>query len=480
MYNKEKLMANINGFEPVISDVNDKIWSYSEVYFKENRSALALSKAAEAEGFTTENGVCGIPTAFVSKWGAKGPKIGFLAEYDALPSLCQKCGATEKRPDEGHESGDAGHGCGHNSLGAGALGAAIGLKKYCQENSVDAQIYLFGCPGEENGSGKVFMARDGLFDDMDICLTWHPGNSNKIVGSGSLANISIKFKFYGRTSHAAASPHLGRSALDACELMNVGVNYLREHIVPQARIHYSYLNAGGKAPNVVQDYACTYYFVRAPKASQAFEISDRVYDIARGAALMTGTRLEICTMDGLSDYIPNKTLGEVMSDCFKEVGAPKFTKEELELAKKYAATFDKSELLLAKAECAKRNDVEESAYDDVYMDNLVPSYKHCPEPADPGSTDVGDVSYCCPTAQCRVATVALGTPGHSWQMTAQGATSAAHKGVIVAAKVMALTALKAIDNPEIIHLAKAEHKKNVPDGYICPTPKDFKPDLEEE
>ena len=478
MYNKEKLMTDIDSLEKVVSQVNDEIWDYSEIYFKESKSADALAKAAESEGFTTEMGVCGIPTAFVSKWGEKGPKIGFLAEYDALPSLSQKCGALEKCPASGHEAGEAGHGCGHNSLGAGALGAALGLKKYCEENKIAAQIYLFGCPGEENGSGKVFMARDGLFDGIDLCLTWHPGDQNKIVGTGSLANISIKFKFYGQTSHAAATPHLGRSALDACELMNVGVNYLREHIVPEARIHYSYLDAGGKAPNVVQDYACTYYFVRAPKAATAFEISDRVYDIARGAALMTGTKLEICTMDGLSDYIPNKTLGDLMSQCFKEIGAPEFTKEELELAKKYSQTVEETQVALTKAECAQMNNVDESVYNDVYMDNLVPAYSHHPEIAQPGSTDVGDVSYCVPTAQCNVATVALGTPGHSWQMTAQGATSAAHKGTLVAAKVMALTALKALEDPSLIEKAQAEHKKNVPNGYICPTPKDFKPDLE--
>lgn len=478
MIDNKKLFEAVDNIQDIITDVNDEIWEYSEVYFKEYKSAEALSKTAEKFGFITEMGVSGIPTAFVSKCGNKGPKIGILAEYDALDSLCQEKGIAEKKPSNGHNEGEPGHGCGHNSLGAGSLGAAIALKKYCEENNIDAQIYFFGCPGEENGSGKVFMARDGLFDDMDICITWHPGTSNKIIGTGSLANISIKYKFHGIASHAAAEPHLGRSALDACELMNMGVNYLREHIIPEARIHYSYLDAGGKAPNVVQDYACTYFFIRAPKAKQAFEIVNRVDDIAKGAALMTGTTVEIIHMDGLSDYIPNKVLGDLMYESFKEVGLPEYTAEEKQMAKSYVDTIEKDVVALEKEKMAKDNNVDVSDYEEIYLDKNIAPYNHQPENAMPGSTDVGDVSYCAPTAQFNVATVAIGTPGHSWQMTGQGAVSYAHKGTVVAAKVLALTALKAILNPEIIEKAKAEHKKNVPNGYICPTADDFMPDIE--
>ncbi|MBQ8605035.1 MAG: amidohydrolase [Oscillospiraceae bacterium] len=478
MIDNKKLFAAVDSVADVIARVNDEVWQAAEVYFKEYKSAQALAKAAEEFGFETEMGVSGIPTAFVSKWGTKGPKIGILAEYDALDALSQKQGVAEKMPADGRVEGEPGHGCGHNSLGAGALGACIGLKKYCEENGVDAQIYFFGCPGEENGSGKVFMARDGLFDDMDICLTWHPGDTNNITGVGSLANISIKYKFHGVASHAAATPHLGRSALDACELMNVGVNYLREHIIPEARIHYSYLDAGGKAPNVVQDYACTYYFVRAPKAKTAFEITDRVDDIARGAALMTGTQLEIIHMDGLSDYIPNETLGNLMYEAFCEVGTPEYTEEELAMAKAFTDSIDPKALEMGRALAAKDNNLPVSAYEGVYLDKNIAPYKHLPEKAMPGSTDVGDVSYCAPTAQFNGATIVVGTPSHSWQMTGQGAVSYCHKGTVNAAKVLALTALKAIDNPEIIAKAKAEHKLNCPDGYICPTDPDFMPDLE--
>ncbi len=477
MSDYKKLFGAIDGIEDIISAVNDEVWEYAEVYFQETKSAAALMRVAEKFGFESKAGIAGIPTAFYSKWGTKGPKIGFLAEYDALDALNQKCGVAVKQASDGHTEGDPGHGCGHNSLGSGALAASIGLKKYCEENGVDAQIYFFGCPAEENGSGKVFMARDGYFNDMDICITWHPGSSNEVVGVSSLACISVKYKFHGVRSHAAAVPYLGRSALDACEIMNVGVNYLREHIIPEARVHYSYLDAGGTAPNVVQSYACTYYFVRAPKVKQALEILERVDNIAKGAAMITGTTVEIIHMDGLADYVPNKVLSQVMADSFKEVGLPEYTEDEKKLAKAYARTIPREDMANAKADISKKTGVDVEHYEKIDIDDTIAPYVHNPDFHSPGSTDVGDVSYCAPTAQCHVATVVIGTPGHSWQMTGQGATSYCHKGVITAAKVMALTALKCIENPEIIEKAKAEYHKDCPDGYICPTAPDFMPDL---
>lgn len=477
MIDNKKLFEDIDNVSDVIEEVNDKIWEYSEMYFKEFKSSKLLADTLDKFGFKTTMGVSGIPTAFVSSWGEKGPKIGILAEYDALDSLCQEKGIDKKMAPEGHSETDAGHGCGHNALGAGSLGAVLGLKKYCEENNIEAQIYYFGCPAEEDGSGKVFMARDGLFQSMDICLTWHPGTSNQIVGVSSLANISVKYKFHGIASHAAAAPHLGRSALDACELMNMGVNYLREHIIPEARIHYSYLDAGGKAPNVVQDHACTYFFIRAPKVSQVIEIVKRVDDIAKGAALMTGTTVDIIHMDGLSDYIPNKVLGDLIYESFKEVGLPTYTEEELAMAKKYCDTISPEVIAIEKEKIAISNNIDVSSYNNIYIDNHIAPYAHQPEKVMPGSTDVGDVSYCAPTAQFNVATACIGTPGHSWQMTGQGAVSYSHKGTITASKVLALTALKAIQNPEIIEKAKAEHKKNVPNGYICPTADDFEPNI---
>ena len=477
MADKKKLFEAIDSVADDISGVNDEVWEYAEVYFAETKSARALIKVADKFGFETESGIAGIPTAFVSKWGTKGPKIGILAEYDALDALNQKCGVAVREASDGHTESQPGHGCGHNSLGAGSLGAAIGLKKYCEENGVDAQIYYFGCPAEENGSGKVFMARDGYFNDMDICITWHPGSSNGVQGYSSLACISVKYKFYGVASHAAAVPYLGRSALDAAELMHMGVNVLREHIIPEARVHYSFLNAGGTAPNVVQDYACTYFFVRAPKVKQALEILERVDRCARGAAEMTGTTVEIIHMDGLADFVPNEPLSKVMEEAMNEVEMPVYTDEEIEMAKAYTDTIPARDLADARRKAAKDAGVDVSHYDNVYLDDLIEPYKHNPDFHQPGSTDVGDVSYCAPTAQFRFATVVIGTPGHSWQMTGQGATSYCHKGVIAASKVLALTALKCIENPELIEKAKAAYRKDCPEGYICPTAPDFMPDL---
>lgn len=477
MADVKKLSETVDKISELIAKVNDEVWSYGEVYFKEFKSSRRLAEACKENGFSVDMGICGIPTAFVCKWGEKGPKIGILAEYDALDGLNQRRGTDKKGACRGHSESDPGHGCGHNSLGAGSMGAAIALKNYCAENGVDAQIYFFGCPAEENGSGKVFMARDGVFDDMDICITWHPDDNNGVLGTSSLACISVKYEFHGVASHAAAVPHLGRSALDACELMNVGANYLREHIIPEARMHYSYLNTGSKAPNVVQDFASTFYFVRAPKTKQAFEILERLDDVAKGAALMTGTKVTITHMDGLSDYVPNETLGKVMEESFREIGLPEYTREEKEMAKAYSETFDQKSLEDKRRELCRANRTDKNHYDNVYIDDLISPYVHSPQTVLPGSTDVGDVSYCAPTAQFWAATVAIGTPGHSWQMTGQGAVEYAHKGTVNAAKVLALTALKVIENPRLLQEIKREHKENVPDGYICPTDPDFMPEL---
>ncbi len=473
---KEKLIDIVDNLQSIIIDASDKIWEYGEIYFQEEKSANLLANICKEHGFSVEMGVSGMPTAFVAKWGTGSTTIGFLAEYDALEGVAQAKGVFEKQlPNT--ENTVSGHGCGHNALGAGSLGAALALKEYATKNNLDISVQYFGCPGEENGSGKVFMARDGLFNECDICLTWHPGDENNIIGVGSLANLSVKFEFTGLTSHAAAHPHLGRSALDAAELMNVGVNYLREHMIPEARIHYSYLDAGTKAPNVVQDYACTYYFIRAPKANQMFDLAKRVYKVAQGAAMMTETDVKISIMDGLSDYIPNLTLGNLMAECFKELGPVNYTKEDIEMAKNYSKYFGEEQIYSAKKALAAAYNKTPDLYDDIYLDNLVPQYKHTPDKALPGSTDVGDTSYCVPTAQCNVTCMAIGTPGHSWQLTGQLSSPLAHKGTVHAAKVMALTALRAVLNPEIIQKAKAEHKINVPNGYICPTPDDVNPDI---
>lgn len=293
----------------------------------------------EKEGFEISRDLSSMETAFKASFGSGSPKIGILAEYDALPSLSQESGLTEKSPlvEDG-----PGHGCGHNSLGAGSLGAVLAIRDYIQDNNMEGTVEFYGCPAEENGNGKTFMARDGVFDHLDIALTWHPMDTNEAWSRGSLANISTSFNFKGISAHAA-SPHLGRSALDAAEIMNVGINYLREHIIPEARVHYAYLDVGGRAPNVVQSTSSLHFFIRAPKLSQVREIRARVQDIAKGAALITGTNVEEKIFTGLSDFIPNPTLTELIQESLEEVGAPEFDQEDFELAKKFFETLDEGE-----------------------------------------------------------------------------------------------------------------------------------------
>lgn len=452
------------------------IWGFSELYFQESRSAQALSQALEKEGFSIETHLADIPTAFCATFGSEGPVIGFLGEYDALPALSQKAGCWHKEPVTDEDG--AGHGCGHNCLGAGSFAAALALKEYLVKTGTKATVKYFGCPAEENGGGKVFMARAGVFEGLDAVFTWHPGTANYTMGVSSLAVVSAMYHFTGKATHASASPHLGRSALDAVELMNVGVNYLREHIIPQARVHYAYIDAGGKAPNVVQDHATVYYYVRAPKVCQDMEIFERVNDVARGAALMTGTEMRYEIVDSLADYVPNKTLSQLLNDSMQELGAPVFSQEELALAAHFSDTLTEEEKQACRESTALLAGVSPDIYQDQLMDDHLPDYLHQPGTVLPGSTDVGDVSYCAPTAQCQCATVAFGTGGHSWQMTAQGASDAALKGTLFAAKAMALAAAKAIEQPELLAQAKEEHRKNCPDGYICPLPADVRPHLE--
>ena len=341
----EQLAGILDGYieqkrEKLVS-LSEEIWRYAEVGFQEFQSAEALARCLEEEGFSVERQIAGIPTAFVASFGSGEPKIGFLGEYDALFDLSQEAGNTQRVL---YQNGQAGHGCGHNALGVGSLGAALAVKAYMQEHSLPGTVLYYGCPAEEDGSGKMFMAKAGLFDQLDGAFTWHPSSKNAVDGCSSLACIGVLYRFHGRATHAAGQPHLGRSALDACELMNVGVNYLREHMIQEARIHYAYRDAGGAAPNVVQDHAALYYFVRAPKVSQALELRERVDNCARGAALMTGTTVEITTTDGLCDFIPNQTLSALLQQGLEAMDAPRFTQEDRALAAQFQKGYPEAEL----------------------------------------------------------------------------------------------------------------------------------------
>lgn len=425
-------------------EVSDCIWKFAELGYEEQQSAELLCRKLEEEGFAVQRGVGGMETAFIGSYGSGFPVVAILGEFDALSGLSQKGGSAHSEP---VVKGGNGHGCGHNLLGTGALAAAVAVREYMIENNLKGTVRYYGCPAEENGAGKTYMVREGLFDDVDFALTWHPSSHNKVLSSSSLACLGGVYKFSGKSAHASASPHLGRSALDAVELMNVGVNYLREHVIPEARLHYAITNSGGFSPNVVQAEAEVFYYIRAPRVSQAMEIAERVNNIARGAALMTGTEVEIPIIEGLSNLIPNSVLEAVMHKNFTALGGPVFDEKEKEFAKAIRETLSDAD---------KEFDVE-SIHElrGRELSDIV-------EPIDDkggllgGSTDVGDVSWVVPTAQIMTACLALGTPLHTWQVVSQGATSIAHKGMLQAGKVIAATALEVMQNLEVIEKAKAE------------------------
>lgn len=461
---KENVDKYIDKHLDVMELANRKIWEFAEISFEEYESSKFYMEILEKEGFEISKNLSSMDTAFKASFGSGSPKIAILAEYDALPSLSQESGLDRKSAIV--EDGP-GHGCGHNSLGAGSLGAVLAVRDYIQENNIEGTVEFYGCPAEENGNGKTFMARDGVFDHLDIALTWHPMDTNEAWSRGSLANISTSFNFKGVSAHAAASPHLGRSALDAAEIMNVGINYLREHIIPEARVHYAYLDVGGTAPNVVQSTSSLHFFIRAPKLSQVREIRARVQDIAKGAALITGTSVEEKMFTGLSDFIPNPTLTELIQESLEEVGAPKFDQADFGLAREFFETLDEGE----KAKVLKSHGRQQDL--DKYPLHTSISPLLMSDIAMPGSTDVGDVSYVVPTAQFTVATVALGTALHTWQATAQTNTSIALKAVRTAAATMALSAIKVLENPEIANQARKELNQETGGVYNSPIPNDI-------
>lgn len=462
----------------LIVDVSDKIFDFAELGFHEFKTAKLYEEVLKNEGFQVEMGLAGMPTAFKAVYGEGKPVIGLLAEYDALPELSQVGGCTERkmRPDENPD----GHGCGHNLLGAGAFAGALAMKKYLEENPGKGTVILFGCPSEEKGNGKTIMARDGVFEGVDAALTWHPMDVNEAWTSSSLANVSVFFKFKGVTSHAAAAPDQGRSALDAAELMSVGVNYLREHIIPEARVHYAYRDVGGIAPNVVQGHSCVHYFIRAPKSWQVQEIYKRVVDVAEGAAKMTGTEMTYELYAGLSDYIPNRVLTTMVHECMNELGAAEYDENDYVLAKKFLLeTSTPAELETKKANFRRMfgpEKLEEILEKPIHSSILPLDWT---KPAMAGSTDVGDASYVMPTAQFTLASSALGTPTHTWQFTAHGNTAIAHKATLNAGRILAMAGIRLLEEPELLKKAHAEWLEETGGVYDCPIPKEIPPRLNE-
>ena len=475
--NKAEAIRVIDEKQALLDDVNDSIWEYAETAFQEFKSMDKLCEALEQEGFKVEKGVGDIPTAFTGTYGHGKPVIGLLGEFDALSGLSQVGGCPEKKA---LVPGAAGHGCGHNCLGTASLAAAIAVKNYLEHNlQVSGTVIYFGCPGEEGGSGKAFMAREGVFKDLDAAITWHPSSTNNVTSGSSLANYQVKYRFYGTSAHAAGDPHLGRSALDAVELMNVGVQFLREHMIDEARVHYAILDAGGYSPNVVQPYAEVLYLIRSPKNSQVEELYQRVNKIAQGAALMTETRMEMEFIKGCSNTIPNNVLEAQLYENFKEIGVPKYTPEEHEFARQIIAHYEAGPNAMDGAagttKAWGKELAEYQAEHGVSLNDFLLSLQSY-DKASAGSTDVGDVSWNCPTAQIHVVTTAAKTPGHSWQFTSCNRTSIAHKGVNCAGKVMGATVIDLIENPEIIKKAHEEFLERLGgETYKCPIPAGIKP-----
>ncbi len=425
------IQANYDNYKNIALE----IWNNAELGYKEKKSSALLQETLKKEGFTVEAGVAEIPTAFVATYGSGKPVIGILAEYDALPGLAQNA-VPEKSAIEGKSGG---HGCGHHLFGTASVAAGIAIKKLIEEKKFNGTIKVYGCPAEEGGSGKVYMVRAGLFNDVDVAIHWHPGAENGVTMMSALANSSAKFRFYGLSAHAAASPERGRSSLDAVESMNYMVNMMREHIPQETRIHYV-ITQGGKAPNVIPDFAEVYYYVRHPKKDQVKEIFQRVATTAKAAALGTETRMEYEVIGGTHDLLLNKTLAEAMQKNLEKVGGVKYTEEEKSFAKKIQSSFN-------------------FPYPPVENSDSITPLK-IETDAGGGSTDVGDVSYAVPTVGMRAATWAPGTPAHSWQAVACGGTEIGTKGMMVAAKTMAMTAIDLFTNPTLIQKAKDEFVKS--------------------
>lgn len=415
-----------------------QLWEWAEVGYQETKSSGLLQSELEANGFTVQEGVAGIPTAFVAEYGSEGPVIAILGEFDALPGLSQSASPLREAVAGKH----AAHACGHNLFGAGSLTAAIAVKQWLQETGTPGRIRFYGTPAEEGGSGKVYMTRAGLFDDVDITIHWHADDENSAAAQTSLANRSAKFRFRGRSAHAAGAPEQGRSALDGVEAMNMMVNMMREHTTMDSRIHYI-ITEGGTAPNVIPDFAEVFYYVRHSDTAEVEAMWKRLEAAAKGAAMGTGTEVEWEIIHGNNPLLVNETLAKMMDAKLRRVGGVEYTAEELAWAEQLSKSLgDAAEPLTGAAEVQP------------YETSL--GY---------GSTDVGDVSWATPTVGLRTATWVPGTSAHSWQSAAASGTTIGFKGAQVAAKAMTLAAIELYTNPELRTQARAEFDAARGEGY---------------
>jgi aminobenzoyl-glutamate utilization protein B len=448
----DELVRRVDAKAARYGELSRKIWEWAELGYKETRSAALLADELKAAGFRVQSGVAGIPTAFVASWGEGKPVVGILGEYDALPGLSQD-DVPAPKPREGVASG---HGCGHNLFGAGSALAAVALKEHLEAKKLPGTVRFYGCPAEEGGGGKIYMARAGLFTDADAVLSWHPATETRSSLATNLANITAKFRFRGRASHAGGSPEKGRSALDAVMLTTHGVDLLREHVPQTTRLHYI-VTQGGEAPNVVPEVAEIYLYARHPEMDTLDGIWARVLKCAEAGALATETKLEVELINSAYNLLPNDALAALVDRVLKKAGAQEYDAEELAFAERLRATIPGIENPRIEASRAPRPPETEQSY---------------------GSTDVGDVSWVVPTINFRVATFVPGTPGHSWQAVACSGSALGRKGMVVAAKALALSGLELLTNPAELAAAKASfEKRKAGRTYRSRLPAEQKPPL---
>ncbi|MBW2269097.1 MAG: amidohydrolase [Deltaproteobacteria bacterium] len=432
---KGQVQAHVESRRADYGALAQQIWDLAEVGYQEVESSALLQSALREAGFSVRSGVAGIPTAFVAESGKGGPVIGILAEFDALPGLSQaREPVREPRPGVA-----AGHACGHHLFGAGSTAAAIAVKDWLDASGTRGTVRLYGTPAEEGGAGKVYLVRDGLFDDVDVVLHWHPADANGAGIYGMLANKSAKFRFRGVSAHAAAAPERARSALDGVEAMNHMANLLREHVPEKTRIHYV-ITAGGHAPNVTPDFAEVFYYVRHPDTVTLHGIFERLVAAAEGAAQGTGTTMDFEVIHGANGLVPNEALGRALDANLQDVGGVSYTAEERRFAAELQKSFDR-----------KVSPIESAA--EVAEFEIYGVF--------PGSTDVGDVSHVVPTVGFSTAAWVPGTPPHSWQAVASGGTEIGNKAMINAAKTLAMTAIDLFTQPSLIEAATLEHRKRL-------------------
>lgn len=437
---KKAVIQSLEAKKQQYVDVATNIWNLAELGYKEGKSANLLQSMLKEEGFTIETGVAGIPTAFTATFGSGTPVIGVLGEYDALPGFSQDA-VPFKKELAGNTNG---HACGHHLFGSASAAAAIAVKNWLKTTGRKGTIRFYGTPAEEGGAGKVYMVRAGLFQDVDAVIHWHPGDDNNANPISSLSNKSAKFRFRGVASHAAASPERGRSALDGVEALNYMVNMMREHIPEKSRVHYV-ITRGGEAPNVVPAFAEVYYYIRHPEMDIVKDIFNRVTKAAEGAALGTGTTLDYEVIHGVYNLLPNQILSTNLFENLKTVGGVTYDKTEEDFALKIFPSLNRKDVNISDAALVK-----------PYADQSDEAF---------GSTDVGDISWLVPTAGISSATWVPGTAAHSWQAVAAGGMSIGHKGMMVAAKTMALTIMDCLVNPEMLKNAKLELLKRRGDSF---------------